>query len=60
MNKISSPDWIAGVTQLVDKANLSGTDEAWKAVGEPVGILLADFFHYEIPNYDYYYGSFVR
>lgn len=60
VNKIKDPAWINNVVYLVDQANLSGSEASWKRVGEPVGILLADFFHYEIPNYDYYYGDFMR
>ena len=49
--------WRQGVIDAIDKANYSGLDEDWEKVGYPLGELAAEFFNFEIPNYDYKYGE---
>lgn len=60
MNEIGDPNWQNAVAELVTQANTSGEDSDWMAVGAPVGILLANFLHYEVPTYDTTYGNFTR
>ena len=56
LNEIGSQEWQNNVINLINEANIDGSDQAWMAVGTPVGELIANFFNYNVPNYDFQYG----
>jgi len=60
LTTIRSESWRKDLIDKLDKANFDDTDENWKAVGDPIGKLIAKIFEYEIPNYDFMYGDNER
>eukprot|EP00347_Sterkiella_histriomuscorum_P007653 403348093 len=57
--QFSDPLWTQSIIDSIDIANYSGLDEDWEKVGYPLGDLIAEFFNFEIPNYDYKYGDII-
>lgn len=57
-SQTDNPEWRAYVVATIDQANMSGLYEDWEKVGYPIGDLIAQFFNFEIPNYDYLYGGY--
>ncbi|CDW73830.1 UNKNOWN [Stylonychia lemnae] len=53
-------EWTKSVVDAIDQANISGLDEDWEKVGYPIGQLIAEFFNFEVPDFDLKYGVFTK
>ena len=59
LNEVGDSTWQNNLIALINQANMSGSDADWRAVGAPLGLLVANYFNYQIPTYNMSYGSFT-